>query len=288
MSTLSRVERRFAYRLTLPIVIVLFCLLIFPLAYSVFISTQSSVGGLEELKFVGLKNYIELLRSKIFLNSIKNTVLFVVSTVIITIVLGFFVALLLNSIKKGVKIFRIIFILPLAIAPVVVGLTWGMMLNPIYGIVNHILDTLNLPVSGWATEIKTALITIILIDTWQWTPFIITILYAGMQMLPKESYEAGKMDGVNKFQEIIYITIPLLKPIFIIGLIFRFMDAFKSFDVIYAITKGGPGHATETLVVRAYLESLSFHRLEMGAVIGVFLLIVTFIITKISLKYMPK
>ncbi len=210
------------------------------------------------------------------------------ATLCTTTIFGFSIALLLNDIKHGVAIFRTIFILPLAVTPVVAGLTWGMMFNPLFGVVNYLLSFVGIPELGWATEIKTALFTIIIIDTWQWTPFMTIILYAGLQMLPAETYEAAKIDGASRFQEILYITIPLLKPIFIIALIFRFMDAFRSFDVIYTVTKGGPGNATETMVVRAYLESLKYHKLEIGAVIGIILLIITFIITKYALRAMPK
>jgi multiple sugar transport system permease protein len=269
-------------------VVILFGLLIFPLLFSLYISTQSSAAGLDKLKFVGLSNYLEVFTSSIFRKSVLNTALFVLATVGTTTIFGFIIALLLNGIKKGVGIYRTIFILPLAVAPVVAGLTWGMMFNPVFGVVNYLLGFLKIPPLGWATEMKTALITIIIIDTWQWTPFMTIILYAGMQMLPAETYEAARIDGASRMQEIRYITIPLLKPIFIISLIFRFMDAFKSFDVIYSVTKGGPGHATETMVVRAYLESLSYHRLEIGAVIGLILLIITFVVTKLSFKYMPK
>lgn len=287
MYTYSKKEKRFTYMLTLPVVIMLFGLLIFPLIFSLYISTLSSSAGLGQLKFVGLRNYLEVFTSTIFQKSVVNTTLFVLATVVTTTLAGFFIALLLNSIKRALGIFRTIFILPLAVAPVVAGLTWGMMFNPLFGVVNYLIEFLGLPPSGWATEMKTALLTIIIIDTWQWTPFMIIILYAGMQMLPSETYEAAKIDGATRIQEIRYIMIPLLKPIFIIALIFRFMDAFKSFDVIYSVTKGGPGHATETMVIRAYLESLSYHRLEIGAVIGIILLIITFVVTKLSLKYMP-
>jgi multiple sugar transport system permease protein len=114
------------------------------------------------------------------------------------------------------------------------------------------------------------------------------IIYAGLQMLPIDIYEAAKIDGATRLQEIRFVTVPLLKPILIIALIFRFMDAFRSFDIIYTVTRGGPGHATETMVIRAFHESLKWHKLEIGAVIGILLLIITFIVTKYVLRVMPK
>lgn len=288
MKTLINTKKSFAYVLTLPVSITILCLLLFPLGFSILMSFMSSSTGLQKLQFVGLKNYREVISSPIFLESFKNTIIFVVVTVCTTIIIGFFIALLLNDIKRCVGIFRTLLILPLAVAPVVSGLTWGMMFNPLFGIINYLIGFLGIPPLGWATEIKTALLTIIIIDTWQWTPFVMIIIYAGLQMIPGEMYEAARIDGASRLQEIIYITIPSLKPIFIITLLFRFMDAFKSFDVFYSVTKGGPGHATETMVVKAYLESFKYHRLEIGAVIGIFLLIITFIITKQALKVLPK
>lgn len=281
-------EKQFAYLLTLPVVVVLFGLLIFPLLFSLYISTHSSAEGLNSLRFVGLRNYVEVFTSSIFWTSVVNSALFLAATVSITAVAGFLIALLLDSVTGRTGAFRTIFILPLAVAPVVSGLTWGMMFNPVYGVINHLLGLVGIPGLGWATEMRTALLTIVIIDTWQWTPFVIVVLYAGLQMLPVEPYESARMDGATRLQEVWFITLPLLKPVFVIALIFRVMDAFKSFDVIYSVTKGGPGHATETMVVRAYLESLSYHRLEIGAVIGVVLLIVTFALTKLALRYIPK
>ena len=288
MKSLWSKQKRFAYALTLPISVVLLGLLIFPLIFSVYISTMSTAAGLQKLQFVGLRNYKEVFTSSIFFNSVKNTVIFVLATVSTTTIVGFSIALLLNDIKRCAGIFRTLLITPLAIAPVVAGLTWGMMFNPLFGVVNYLLGFLGIPPLGWATEIKTALITIIIIDTWQWTPFMMIILYAGIQMIPVETYEAARIDGANRFQETMYITIPLLKPIFIIALIFRVMDAFRSFDIIYTVTRGGPGNATETIVIRAYLASIKYHRLEIGAVIGIILLIITFIVSKYALKAMPK
>jgi multiple sugar transport system permease protein len=288
VKSFSQTQKRFAYTLTLPIVIVLLGLLIFPLIFSVYISTQSSLEGLDELKFVGLRNYQEAFTNSIFRHSVYITFIFVIISVGLTTVLGFFVAHLLNGIDRGVGIFRTIYMLPLAITPVIVGLTFGMMFNPLFGVINYLMGLIHIPPLGWATEIETALLTVIIIDTWQWTPFMIIILYAGLQMLPVETYEAAKLDGASWFQEIKFITIPLLKPILMIAIIFRFMDAFRSFDIIYVVTHGGPGHATETMVMRAYLESLKYFRLEMGAVIGIILLILTFTGTKYALKVMPK
>ncbi len=274
--------------MTLPIAAVLFCLVIFPLVFSLFMSVQSSRAGLSRLVFVGLGNYAEVFTSSLFYNAVWNTVIYVLGTVASTTIFGFLIAYLLNGIRKGAAVFRTIFILSLAVTPVVAGLTFGMMFNPLFGVVNYVLSFLGVPPLGWATEISTALVTLMIVETWQWTPFMMIILYAGIIMLPEDIFEAGKMDGARWWQELFFITLPSLKPVFLIALIFRFMDAFRSFDVIYSMTKGGPGNSTETIVIRAYLESLKYFRLEIGAVIGVVLLIFTMIGTRLTLRFLPK
>jgi len=275
---------RLPYILTLPVTITLFALVIYPLIYAVFISLHSTAAGLQEAHFVGLRNFVDIFSSPIFWNAVKNTAIFTAGTVGLTFSLGFLIALLLSSITRGINIYRIIFILPLGVSPVVAGLTWGMMLNPLFGVVNFFLQFLGIRGLGWATDIKLALPTVIMIDAWQWTPFMTLILYAGLQMLPKECFEAAVIDGTSLWQKFIYITLPLLRPIIVIALIFRLMDAFKSFDIIYVVTKGGPGHATETMIVRAYLESLKYHKLEYGAVIGLIMLFITIFVSQRAVK----
>jgi multiple sugar transport system permease protein len=274
--------------MTLPVAAVLFCLVIFPLVFSLFMSVQSSHAGLSKLEFVGIRNYIEVFSSSLFYNAACNTLIYVIATVASTTVIGFVIASLLNGITRGAAIFRTIFILSLAVTPVVAGLTFGMMFNPLFGIVNYIIGFLGIQPLGWATEIKTALLTLMIVETWQWTPFMMIILYAGLIMLPEDIYEAGRMDGARWWQELLFITLPSLKPVFLIALVFRFMDAFRSFDIIYSMTKGGPGNSTETLVIRAYLESLKYFRLEIGAVIGIILLIITMVGTRLTLRFLPK
>jgi multiple sugar transport system permease protein len=274
--------------MTLPIAALLFCLVIFPLVFSLFMSVQSSHAGLSKLEFVALANFIEVFTSSIFYNAVWNTAIYVLGTVASTTVLGFIIAYLLTGITRGAGVFRTIFMLSLAVTPVVAGLTFGMMFNPLFGIVNYVLGFIGVPALGWATEFKTALLTLMIVETWQWTPFMMLILYAGLTMLPEDIFEAGRIDGAHWWQEMRFITLPSLKPVFIIALIFRFMDAFRSFDIIYSMTKGGPGNSTETLVIRAYLESLKYFRLEIGAVIGIVLLVITMIGTKLAVRFLPK
>ena len=286
--SLSRHRNRFAYLMTVPVSVIFFCLVIFPLLYSIFMSLQSSHTGLSKLQFVGFANFREVFTSALFWNAAKNTAFYILGTVASTTLIGFFIAYLLAWIRRGATVFRTIFMLSLAVTPVVAGLTFGMMFNPDFGVVNYILSFFGVQPLAWATGFKTALLTLMIVETWQWTPFMILIIYAGFMTLSEEILEAGRMDGARWWQELLYITIPSLKPILLIAMIFRFMDAFRSFDIIYAMTKGGPGNATETLVIRAFLESLKYFRLEIGAVIGIVLLVITTIATRFTVRFLPK
>ncbi len=276
------------YLLTFPVSLVIMALLIYPLIYVIYLSFQSSAAGSSNLQFAGLKNFVRMLFSPIFLVSLKNTFIFTVGSTVMAFAVGISIAYLINSIERGKNFFRIAFILPLAVAPVVTGLTWNMMLNPLYGVVNYLLKFIGIEGLEWATHSKTALLTVMLIEVWQWSPFMMLILYASFQVLPKEPLEAAMIDGASWWQSFLHVSLPLLKPAIIIALIFRLTDAFKSFDVIYTITRGGPGYASSTLVIRAYLEAFQFHNLEHAAVLGIVMLVISLLISKQAIKFLPK
>ncbi len=276
------------YLLTLPVVLALIILLIYPTIYAFLMCFYSTGSGTDNFVFIGLNNFKTLFTNKEFYQNGLNTFLFTIGSVGVSFLLGFALALLLNSIHFGVGIYRTIFILPLGVTPVVAGLTWNMLLNPLYGILNYFLEFFGFQPLGWTTDLKMALPSVIMIDVWQWTPFMILILYAGLQMLPKEPYEAAIIDGANSFQNFRYVTFPLLKPIITIAVVLRSLEAFKAFDVIYTVTKGGPGRATETWIIRAYMESFRFHRMEIGAVIGIVMLIITMFICRKMVRFLEQ
>jgi len=284
----SKTKIRLPYLLTLPVTLAVMALLIYPTIYVFYLSFHSTEAGINQLKYVGLKNYLFIFKSSVFWVSLKNTLLFTLGAVTIPFFVGLLIAYLLHIIQKGTAFFRVIFILPLAVAPVVTALTWNMILNPLYGIANYLLKQIHIQGLQWAAHTSTALLTVIFIEVWQWVPFMILILYAGLQMIPEEPLEAAMIDGATGWQGFCYITLPLLQSTIIIAIIFRLMDAFKSFDIIYSVTKGGPAYASYTLVIGAYQESFPFHNLEKGAVLGIVMLAISFLGSKQALKYLPK
>ncbi|MCX6090278.1 MAG: sugar ABC transporter permease, partial [Candidatus Atribacteria bacterium] len=187
---------------------------------------------------------------------------FMGTALFLELLLGLGIALLINEEFKGQYLVRLILMLPLAATPVAVSYMWRIMYNPTQGIINYFLRLFHLP--GWAGifDFMTAMPSIIIVDIWQWTPFMSLIILAGLMSIPQEPIEASRVDGATPIQTFRYVTLPLLKPVMAVGVLLRTIDLFKTFDIIYALTGGGPGRATETLNVHIYLSA--FRSLEMG------------------------
>ncbi len=274
-------NRAFAALLTLPLTLALLALLIYPLLYTV-VTAFRVPGGF------GWQHVADTVRAPGFWQVVWNSVIFTLASTLISFVLGFLIAYAMEFVGAGRRLFVSIFILPLAIMPVVSGLTWSMMLNPALGVVNALLRAAHLGSLPWATGSGTALMTVILIDVWQWTPFCFMIIFAGFQSLPREPLEAARVDGAGPLQALVYLILPMMSGILVITLIFRFMEAFKAFDVIYVVTQGGPGRASETLVVRAFMQGFRFLKPDTAAVIGVMLLLVTILVTRPAGRFIQR
>jgi multiple sugar transport system permease protein len=275
-------NKAFAVALTIPLTVALLALLIYPLLYTVYLAFREPTGGF------GFGNFAATLATPGFGQVVLNSVIFTIASTALSFVAGFLIAYAMEYVTVGRRVFVSIFIIPLAIMPVVSGLTWSMMLNPALGVVNFLLRGIGIPPMAWATGTDSALLTVILIDAWQWTPFCFIILYAGFQSLPREPMDAAAIDGAGAFQQLVYIYVPMLKSILIITLIFRFMEAYKAFDVIYVVTQGGPGRASETLVVRAFMQGFRFLKPEITAVIGIMLLVVTTVLTRPAGRFIAR
>ncbi len=270
----ARDARRFALLLTMPLAVVLLALLIYPLAYTIFFAFTNNSGAFS------IRNFISVLTGSGFGQVVENTLIFTCASTSISFLFGFSLAYAMEFIDFGRRLFSSILILPMALMPVVSGLTWSMMLNPALGVVNALLREVGAHGPGWATQADTALATVILIDAWQWTPFCFLIIHAGFQSLPREPLEAAVIDGATRWQSLRLVILPLLRNILLVTLLFRMMDAFKAFDTIFVVTKGGPGRATETLVMRAFMQAFQFYEPRTTAAIGVLLLIVTMLATR--------
>jgi multiple sugar transport system permease protein len=246
-------ERRLATLLLLPSVGFLLLMTIFPTIYSLWMSMQQyNLSRPDLAHFVGGRNYVQLLSDDIFWKAVRTTFLFSGSVLILQFLVGFFIANLFDQERRGMNVLRTLFIIPVFASPVALGLTWRYMYQPGYGLINHLLESAGLPRINWLASTEWALPAVIAVDVWQWTPFVALILLAGIQSISPEITEAAELDGLTRFQYLRRIVLPLLTPIIVVVGLIRLIDALKTFDLIYIITRGGPGTATYTLPLHAY------------------------------------
>lgn len=258
-----------------PAAIVLMLMLVFPFGYTAYLSLFEWFAAGPPPKFVGIQNYIELGRDPRFLNALWNTFLYTVGAVSIEIVLGIAFALLLHQKIFGRGFVRTTFLLPMVATPVAISLVWLLMFDPASGVLNYFLISIGLPPSVWVNNARLAIPALVLVDVWQWTPLVMLIVLGGLTSLPPEPFEAASIDGANAWQTFRHLTLPLLRPYIVVAALFRGIDAIKTFDTIFVITKGGPAFASETL--NLYIYSSAFDYLHIGyssTMLVVFFLIV--------------
>lgn len=281
-------ERHAKYYFVVPTILYLLLIGIFPLIFSFGLSFLNwDVAAQRPLSFAGLANYVELVGDHRFWRTYLNTIIFVMAAVTLEVIFGFGLALLLNRNIRGQGVFRVLLLLPMMATPVAVGYTWRMLYHVTNGPINHFLQALHLPPGTWLSSGKTALISIIITDVWQWTPFVFIILLAGLQSLDKEPFEAAEVDGASRLQSFYYLTLPLIWPILVIVILLRMVEAIKIFDIVFVMTAGGPGISTETSTMYAKLVSLTEFRLGYGAAIAYVLMILSIIVFIILTRVLP-
>jgi len=280
------VKRKYAWLFFLaPTVVVLLCIVIFPLIFSLSLSFHDwNVITAEGWKWTGLDNYATILFfDPYFRTALKVTVFYLLGTVPLQFALGFGVALILNQItRKIIGVLRTILVIPAIMTPVIVGMIWRLMYNPDLGMLNYLLSLLKLPPINWTGMPLTALPSVMMADIWEWTPFMALILLAGLQALPREAFEAALVDGATSWQILRFITVPLLSPIIIVSILIRLMDSFKTFDLIFVLTQGGPGMSTENLNYYTYRYGFKFFHMGYAAALS-WLLVITVTVISIIL-----
>lgn len=283
------VNKSFPYLLLAPALIVLLAVLVYPMLSSLVYSFQryNLLRPDAGQPFVGLENYRTLLSSSQFWNSLRITLLFTAISVFVEFFLGLALALLLNRDIPGLRIFRTIILIPFLSTPVVVALAWKFMLHAEYGMVNYFLGLLGIPPQIWLGP-ELAFPSIVLVEIWQHTSFVVLILLAGLQALPNDPYEAAIMDGATNWQLLWKITLPLLRPVILVALVFRTMFTLRVFDTMWVLTGGGPADATRTLSISIYLTGFRQFELGIGAALSWILLIVTMLISLVYWRYLSQ
>jgi multiple sugar transport system permease protein len=263
-----------------PAVGFLLLLTVFPTAHSLWLSmTQYNLSRPDLAFFVGPRNYVQLLQDDLFWKAFRVTVAFTVSVLVFEFVLGFFVAALLDRRMRGSGLLRTLFIIPVFASPVAMGLAWRYMYQPSYGLVNHLLERVGLPRINWLASTDWALPAVVISDVWQWTPFVAVIILAGMQSISPEITEAAELDGLSPWQYLRRMVLPLIAPVVaVVGLI-RLIDAFKTFDLIYIITRGGPGTTTYTLPLHAYSTGFASFLMGQSAAIAWIIVVIVNVLT---------
>jgi len=280
-------DQRFGFLLTLPGLATLFIIIIFPLVFTVITSFYDyTLLNPNHDDFVGLENYQEVLEEEYIGHSVIVTIQFVLATVFIEFVIGFALALALDKVQRFKSIYYLILLAPLMINPVVVGLMWRMILHTELGIMNYLLKLLTINRVNWLGDSDIAFWTIVFVDIWHQVSFMTILLLAGLAALPREPYEAARMDGASALRCLIYITLPLMRPVIIVALLLRLIFAVKTFDIIYIMTKGGPGIATD--LVSYFIYRSAFFSLDIGraSALSVGLLVIVLLLTFYLYKYM--
>ena len=283
---LARQERRFAWYLLGPSLLLLVITTTAPLVYlgwTSFFRLDMTMPWLSG--FAGLDNYGKMLGDPRFMNSLWLTVVYTSSTVCLQILVGLSLAMLVQQIPKGQALLRIAAILPIVLAPVVVGLFWRtLVLAPDVGLVDLVTRALGLGSQNWLGDPQLALISVIAIHTWQWTPFAFLVFLATLATLPADVYEAARLDRANAWQRFRYLTLPLIRPAIIMVVIMRTMTALSAFAAIFAATGGGPGSSTEILNLYAYRTSFTELNLGYGSSLAMVLLGLTLAVSYVMFK----
>lgn len=259
-----------------PAVVFIMLMMAFPVVFTIYLSTHQWIGGsLQPPRFVGADNFLRLFfADERFWGATLRTLLLTSGAVAVQTVLGVAIAVLIHRqfVLRGLV--RSVILLPMIATPVAVALIWRLMFHPQLGILNDILGALGIAPSDWIADSNLALLLVGVVDTWEWAPLIALITLAGLTALPEDPFEAASIDGASAWQRFWHITLPMVRPIVVVAVVFRLIEALKTFDIILVMTNGGPGFATETLNIYAYNIAFQYQQLGYSAA----LLIVFFLL----------
>lgn len=272
-------ESRYGQILLLPTLIFMLLIVVYPLFYSFGLSffNWNLLNPGHGPNFIGFENYQKILSSESFWSSLKVTFNYAFGVVLIEFIFGLGIALLLTKGKKLTNLVRTIMIIPLASAPIATALSWRWMFDAGNGVINWFLRLLGHSRVLFLSSTSKALLSVMIVDIWNYTPFITLVLLAGLISISQEIYEAAKVDGANWWQNFRYITLPLLKPLIFLVLLIRTTDALRVFDSIYALTGGGPANVTKVMSIDIYNYSFKFFRMGMGSAYSWIMIIILLI-----------
>lgn len=284
----SHSELLLGYSFIAPALLVVSAVMVYPILFNLDIATRQwdwSTPFDAPKPFVGMANFTDLLTSDRFVNSLKVSLLLVVFALLVEYILGLGLALILNRQFRGRRMFRTIFILPMVLAPIVVGIQWRYLLSGNFGIINYVMFQLGVDPPAFLSDPKYGLPILVLVDSWMYVPFVSLILLAGLQQIPQEVQEAAEVDGAGSLARFWNITLPLLGSSTAIVLLLRGTEIFRTFDVVYVLTGGGPGRSTEVLGILLYRIAFGEGNFGMAAALAVIVSILGMFIGGLFLRF---
>jgi multiple sugar transport system permease protein len=281
------VERRPERVFPAPAVLFLLLTMVFPIAYTLYMSVQQwEFSALNPPTYIGLANYVEYLTlDPRFWPSVGRTFSFTILAVAVETVLGVAIALIFNREFLGKGIIRTIFLFPMVATPVAIALVWATMFDPNLGVLNYFVERLGFDPILWTSDADLVLPALALVDIWEWTPFITLITLAGLSSLPSEPYEAARIDGASPARILWDLTLPMLRPTIVVAVLFRAIDALKTFDIIQVITQGGADFSSETLNIYAFQNAFNYYRLGYASSVLVFFFLLVMGVSILLLRF---
>jgi multiple sugar transport system permease protein len=263
--------------------------IVLPLLYSLGISFYRYIlTDPQNIRFVGFANYVQAFSDSSFLSALQTTFIFTFGTVAAQFVLGMAFALVVHNLSFGQGLVRTAMLVPIFMTPAVAAFMWRFMLHPDLGIMNYFVSMLGFGRPVWLGDPKLALFSVMAVDIWRNTPFMFLIFLAGMQSLPSELYEAASVDGASPWRRFTSVTLPLLTPLILVALIIRGMDAIREFDILFIMTGGGPGNATETIALATHRYSFRVYNMGLGSAVSYIIFVVVFIASIFFVRRMQR
>jgi len=288
MPSIAKRENVIAYIFLIPTFAFLVVFVFYPVISTVRNSFYEwSLLSIHEQTFVGIKQYLGLFNDPVFPKILRNIGTIFAVKVIVQVLVGLGLAAILQSIMpKSARIFRVIFFLPIVLTPIAVGMLWSFIFAPDIGLIPLFFQMIGVKklATGWLGDFDLALYGVIIVDSWEKIPLPMILLLAAMQSIPEELYEAGKIDGANRWHLFRYITLPLLRRMLGISIVLASVDTIKLFDIVESMTRGGPGHSTQTFATYMYFIAFREYRLGRGCAIGMIVFVLCFLLTLIELR----
>ena len=277
-------EKYLRYLFLGPTMLILVGVAIFPLVYSLRTSLTDFTIGLPQVRFVGLANFGHVFADSFFWNGLRLTAMFVAVTTSVSFGLGFAIAWWLQREFRFRSIVRTVVLSPMAIPPVVVGVIWLLLFMPDYSVISYFLESVGIRAPIWISTPGWALVTVMIAYVWEWTPFFVLMISAGLAAVPLEPLEAALVDGASRWQMLRHIIVPFLRPVLLLAVIIRIVDSFRVFDLVFVITRGGPGKSTQVLSLVVYLNGMQYRYIGYASAMSWIMVIILIILSMLLLR----